>query len=74
MLKDYSSFKYGHGSRFPGQSKDKIFVFILSVDLPGSGVDLVKPMQVGGDVEISWIRFDHVKRLKDLGGVSDLLE
>ena len=65
MLKDYSGFKYNHGSRFPGQSKDKICVFIISVDLPGSGVDLVKPMQVGGDVEISWIRSDHVKHMKD---------
>jgi hypothetical protein len=26
-LKDYSSFKYVHASRFPGQSKDKVFVF-----------------------------------------------
>jgi hypothetical protein len=64
-LKDHSGFKYVHGSRFPGQFKDKIFVFKMSVDLPGSGVDLVKRMQVGGDMENSWIMFDHVKRLKD---------
>ena len=43
-LKDHSGFKYVHGSRFPGQSKDKVFVFKMSVDLPGSGVDLVKRM------------------------------
>ena len=64
-LKDHSGFKYVHGSRFPGQSKDKVFVFKMSVNLPGSGVDLVKRMQVGGDMENSWIMFDHVKRLKD---------
>jgi hypothetical protein len=32
----------------------------MSVDLPGSGVELVKRMQVGGDMENSWIMFDHV--------------
>ncbi len=37
----------------------------MSVDLPGSGVDLVKRMHEGGDMENSWIMFDHVKRLKD---------
>ena len=26
-LKDHSGFKYVHDSRFPGQSKDKVFVF-----------------------------------------------
>ena len=64
-LKDHSGFKYVHGSRFPGQSKDKVFVFKMSVDLPGSGVDIVKRMHVGGDMENSWIMFYHVKRLKD---------
>ena len=37
----------------------------MSVDLPGSGVDLVKCMQVEGYIENSWIMFDHVKCLKD---------
>jgi hypothetical protein len=39
---------------------DKIFV-----DLSGSDVELVKIMQVGGDMENSWIMFDHVKRVKE---------
>jgi hypothetical protein len=52
-LKDYSAFKFVHGSRFPGQSKDKVFVFKMYVDLPGSGVKLVKRMQVGGHMENS---------------------
>ena len=64
-FKDHSRFKYVHDSRFLGQSNDKIFVFKMSVDLPGSGVNLVKRMQVGEDMENSWIMFDHVKRLKD---------
>ena len=36
----------------------------MSVDLPGSGVDLVKRMQVKGDMENFWIMFNHLKRLK----------
>ena len=52
-LKDHSGFKYVHDSRFPGQFKDKVFVFKMSVDIPGGGVDLVKRMQVGGDMENS---------------------
>ena len=32
---------------------------------PTSGVDLVKRMQPGGDLECTWVMFDHVKRVKD---------
>ena len=63
-LKNHQGFKYVHDSRFPGQSKDKVFVFKMFVDLAGSGLDLVKRMQYGGDMENSWIMFDHVKRLR----------
>jgi hypothetical protein len=31
---------------------------------PGSGVDLVKRTQPGGDLKDAWIMFDHVKRIK----------
>jgi hypothetical protein len=31
---------------------------------PGSGMDLVKRMQPGGDLQDGWIMFDHVKRVK----------
>ena len=31
---------------------------------PGSGVDLVKRMQAGGDLENAWLMFDHVKRVQ----------
>ena len=64
-LKDHPGFKYVHGSKFPGQSKDKVFVFKMSVDLPGSGVDLVKRMQVERNMENSRIMFDHVKRMRE---------
>ena len=44
VFKDHSSFKYVHGSKLLGQSKDKMFVFRMLVDPPKSGVDLVKRM------------------------------
>jgi hypothetical protein len=34
-------------------------------DGPGSHVDLVKRMQLGGDLENTWLMFDHVKRVKE---------
>lgn len=65
VLKDYLGFKYVHGNKFFGQSKGKVFVFKMSVDLQESGVDLVKRMHVGENMENSWIIFEHVKCLKD---------
>ena len=32
---------------------------------PGSGVDVIRRMQVGGDLQNAWMMFDHVKRVKD---------
>ena len=53
-------------NRFPGQGvdMDKVFVFKMSEVGPDNGVDLVKRMQPGGDLENSWIMFDHVKPVK----------
>ena len=45
------------------QDNGKVFVFKMSVDRPESGVDLVKRMQPGGDLQDCWIMFDHVKRV-----------
>ena len=47
-LKNRFAFKFVHGSRFSGQSKDKMFILKMFVDHPSSGVELVKKMQVGG--------------------------
>ena len=52
-LEDHSIFEYIHDSRFPRQSKDKVFIFKKSVDLPSNGVEFVKIMQVGEDMENS---------------------
>ena len=53
--------------KFPGQrtDKDKVFVFKISEIGPSSGVDLVKRMQAGGDLQCAWMMFDHVKRVKE---------
>ena len=54
-------------SKFPGQGtdKNKVFVFKMSKIGPGSGVELMKRMQAGGDLQWAWMMFDHVKRVKE---------
>jgi hypothetical protein len=43
---------------------DKVFVFKMLEVGPRSGVHLVKQMQPKGDLEDTWIMFDHVKCVK----------
>ncbi len=64
-LRGVSSWAYVQRNQFPGQGDDtdKVFVFKMSEIGPGSGVDLVKRMQPGGDLEHAWIMSDHVKRV-----------
>ena len=64
-LKKTSRYDYVQESVFPGQGSNKVFLFKMSIEGPGSGFDLVKRMQPGGDLENAWIMFDHVKRVKD---------
>ena len=66
MLRGSSNWNYVQKNMFPGQGEDldKVFVFKMSEVGPGSGVDLVKRMQAGGDLENAWIMFDHVKRVR----------
>ena len=51
---------------FPGQGFDfdKVFVFKISEVGSSSSVDLIKWMQPGGDLEDTWMRFNHVKHVK----------
>lgn len=63
VFKDHYGYKYMHGIRVPRQSKDKMFIFQMLIDPPWSDVDLLKHMQVGGDIENCWLMFDHVKQL-----------
>jgi hypothetical protein len=66
MLRGCSNWPYVQENMFPGQGfdSDKIFVFKMSEVGPGSGVDLVKRMQPGGDLQGVCMMFDHVKRVK----------
>jgi hypothetical protein len=65
-LRGTSGWAFVQENRFPGQGKDsdKVFIFKMSEVGPGSGVDLVKRMQPGHDMEDAWMMFDHVKRVK----------
>jgi hypothetical protein len=47
-MQRYTTIEYIHTNVFPGQGKDKVYVFKMLVDRPGSGLDLVKRMQLGG--------------------------
>ena len=64
-LKCKSRYNFIHGLSFLGQGCVKSWLFKMSTTGRGSGVDLVRRMQPGGDLERSWIIFDHVKRVKE---------
>jgi hypothetical protein len=66
MLRGCSNWPYVQENLFLGQGSDsdKVFVFKMSEVGLGSDVDLVKRMQPGGDLEDTWMMFDHVKRVK----------
>lgn len=64
-FEDHYWLKYIHDSRFPRQSKDKVFVFKMFVNLAGSGINLVRCMQHNGDMKNSWTMFDHVEQLRN---------
>jgi hypothetical protein len=48
-LKANSGYDYIQDSCFPGQQFGEVFLFKMSIDGDGSGFDLVKRMQPGGD-------------------------
>jgi hypothetical protein len=65
-LRGVSNWAYVQRNQFPrqGDDTDKVFVIKMSEVGPGSGVDLVRRMQLGGDLENAWMMSDHVKRVK----------
>ena len=65
-LRGSSNWAFVQENKFPGQGSDsdKVFVFKMSEVGPGSGVDLVKQMQAGSDLQDAWVMFDHVKRVR----------
>ena len=64
-LRGVSTWAYVQHNEFPGQGDetDKVFVFKMSEVGPESGVDLVRRMQPGRDLEHAWIMSDYVKRV-----------
>ena len=52
-LRGLSNWAYIQRNMFPGQGNDseKVFIFKMSEISSGSGVDLVRRMQPGGDLE-----------------------
>jgi hypothetical protein len=66
MLRGCSNCPYVQENMIPSQGfdSDKVFVFKMSEVGPGNGVDLIKRMQPGGDLQDAWMMFDHVKRVK----------
>ena len=66
LFKGCSNQMYVQENMFLGQgsNSDKVFVFKMSEVGLGSDVDLVKQMQLGGDLQDTWMMFDHVKCVK----------
>ena len=50
-MKRESKFEFIHDSVFPGQGKEKVYMFKMLTEGPGSGVDLVRRMQPRGDLQ-----------------------
>jgi hypothetical protein len=52
-------------SCFLGQhAREKMFLFKMFVHGNGSGCESVKHMQLGANLQTTWIMFDHVKRVE----------
>ena len=65
-LRGISLWAFVQENKFPGQGddRDKVFVFKLLEVGPSSGVDLVRRMHPGGDLENAKLMFDHVNRVR----------
>jgi len=64
-MKKESKFEFIHESVFLGQGKEKVYIFKMLTEGPGSGVDLAKRMQPAGDLENGWMMFDHIKYVNE---------
>ena len=62
-LRGLSNWAFVQRNMFPGQrdDSDKVFIFNMFEVGPTSGVDLVRRMQSGGELEHAWMMFDPVK-------------
>lgn len=67
-LRKKTVFPFVQSVLFPGQNlgtDDRPHVMKMSTKGPGSGVDLVRRMQAGGDLENSWVMSDIMHRMTD---------
>ena len=64
-MKRESKFEFTHDNIFLGQGKEKVYIFKMLTEGPGSGMDLVRRMQLAGDLHNAWMMFDNVKRVKE---------
>jgi hypothetical protein len=66
LLRGCSNWPYVQESMFLGQGSDsnKVFVFKMFEVGLSSGVDLVKRIQLGSDLQDAWMMFNHVKCVK----------
>jgi hypothetical protein len=62
-FKANSGYDYIENNYFPKQQyfEEKFFIFKMSMDGNNNGCELVKQMQLGGDLQTTWIMFEHVK-------------
>jgi hypothetical protein len=66
FLKSKSLYDYIQDNSFPRQMVgQKVFLFKMSFYGPTSGVNLVKRMQLSGDLQNCWLMFDHVKHVQE---------
>ena len=67
QMRGCTTWPFVQRNMFPGQGADddKVIVFKMSEVGLASGVDLVTRMQPGGDLQDSWLMFDHVKRVSN---------
>ncbi len=62
LFKSKNRYNYTQDNCFLRQfSNQKVFLFKMSIDGVANSVDLVRQMQLGGDLENAWIMFDHFK-------------
>ena len=59
-------YDYIHDNLLSGQGQEKIvYISKMSTCRVVSGVDIVRRMQPGGDLEYEWVMYDHLKRMED---------
>ncbi len=60
-----SGYDYIQDTCFQGQhTREKMLLFKMFVHGDGNGCELLKHMQLNGDLQTTWIMFDQVERVE----------